>query len=191
MQPMLSALPQQAPARARRGSRGRGNRRGRGGMAMGAAGSGKITVTDSEIVALADDKLVTMELNPGCAQLPRLAQYETMYERYRITRVTVAYEPLSGAATEGNIAVAILPGPKNSKVVDWASIAKCQPNMMRPAWKPGQIRAGPALDAQRFMHAGVTSEDGVAFTIYAKPSKANIGLLRVTYSVEFAFPRPF
>lgn len=158
-------------------------------MAMGAAGAGKITVSDSETVALSTNLI--MEMNPGCAELPRLAKYEAMYERFRIAKLRVEYVPLSGMATAGSVVITIQPGPTNPKIKDRDSATKCLPLLMRPAWKAGSLVAGANIDSSRFLHAGNTTADGVALTIYAFPSAADLGSLRVHYTVEFSFPHPF
>lgn len=157
---------------------------------MGAAGSGRIIVTDAEVVDLGDTKFI-VELSPGNKLLPRLDRYSEMYERYRILRLQIEYMPLSGYATTGNITATIQPGVLQSTIKDKASACKCQPLLALPAWKAGRLVAGPSLDAQRFLHCDRATEDGVAATIYCFPSAKDLGQLRIHYTVEFAFPRPF
>lgn len=156
---------------------------------MGATGSGNITIEDSEMVTLPKDGL-SIQLNCADASLPRLLAHGKMYERFRIVSLGVDYVPLSGAATEGNVKIAITPGPVRTTITA-ASVIKVQPLLMRAAWKAGSLQAGRNLDAQKFMHVGKTDEDGVAATIYAYPSAENLGVLRVRYTVQFAFPIPF
>lgn len=182
------ALPQAAPnPRPRRRRRGR---RGNGRTAnLGAVGSSNITISDAEIVDLPDTG-VTIQMNCSALELPRLAAHGKMYERYRILSLGVDYIPLSGVATEGNIRVAIVPGPKRDSIND-KTVLKVQPLLMRPGWKAGSLQAGRNLDSQKFMHVGKTDEEGVAATIYAYASKASLGTLRVRYTVQFSFPIPF
>lgn len=192
MQPLLQALPP-AGAPPNRG-RGRSRRRRRGpqspAMTMGATGSGRIVVSDSECISVTST-LNVVQLNPADDDLPRLKQWGKVYERYRLTSLRLEYVPLSGTATTGAIFITILPGPKRTDVKDEGTIAKCQPLLVRPAWKAGTLRAGANLEAQRFMHCGDTSADGVVATIYIKSTASAIGLVRVHYTVEFAFPHPF
>lgn len=158
---------------------------------MGAMGSGHIAVNDAEVVALPKTDLMVINIGIGDLQLPRLKRQLDVYERYRIRALRVEYVPTSGMATAGNIAIAILPGTQLSGVKDAATIAKCQPLLLVPAWKAGSLRAGPNLDAQRFLHCGQNNDDGVACCIYVKPSAVDLGYVRVHYSIEFAFPKPF
>lgn len=185
--PLLQALP--APPQRRR-RRGRGRGRGPGAPSVGAVGAGRVVVTDSELIAV-PAALIAAEMNPGADILPRLLAHSKIYERYRFIRVVVAYEPLSGMATSGSIAVTLSPGKKNAAIKDMATILKCQPCLARPSWKAGTLRAGARLDAQRWMHSEQADNDGISFTLYAIGSAANLGYLRVTYTVEFAFPHPF
>lgn len=188
MQPLMAALPNPAPAAGRPRRR---RRRGRATTsAMGAAGSGSVTIRDSEIVALDGNKVVQVGAKDE-KQLPRLQKHLEMYERYRVLSLTVSYVPLSGTATAGNVAVTVLPGPKRDSIKDSASVQKCQPLILVPAWKAGTIRAGPQLDSQRFLHVGGSAEDAVAATIYAFPSAANLGSVRISYAVQLSFPMPF
>lgn len=161
---------------------------------MGAAGSGRIVVTDSELIAANMDHVT--QCGPGeASDLPRLYNHSKMYERYRFINLRVEYVPMSGMATEGSITITIQPGPKNVKITDAASAMKCQPCLTLPAWKAGSLRANARIDAQRFLHVGASGEDEVSFTIYAFSSLpkagATIGHVKVSYSVELAFPHPF
>lgn len=159
-------------------------------MAMGAQGAGRISISDAEMVALTAS-LHTMEMSPGCTDLPRLAAHAKMYDRYRILSLRIEYVPTSGMATTGSVAVTLQPGPKNAAIKDEASVLKCLPNLALPAWKAGNLRAGPQIDSQRFLSSGGSGDTGIAVTVYAVPTAASIGYLKVHYTVEFAFPKPF
>lgn len=159
-------------------------------MSMGAVGSGKVVVSDSELISTSTQHITVC--GPGeASDLPRLFAHAKMYERYRFLSLRVDYVPTSGAATNGSITITIQPGVKNTKITSAEMAMKCQPCLVRPAWKAGTLRAGPMLDAQRFLHVGVADADGVAFCIYTFPSTPDIGYVKVTYTVEFAFPHPF
>lgn len=100
-------------------------------MAMGAQGAGRITISDAEMVALTAS-LHTMEMSPGCTDLPRLAAHAKMYDRYRILSLRIEYVPTSGMATTGSVAVTLQPGPKNAAIKDEASVLKsAQPRVAR------------------------------------------------------------
>lgn len=188
MEPLMQALPLMPP----QPSRGRRrNRRQRAPAAnMGAAGSGRIIVTDSELIDI-PETLLTLPLNPASDSLLRLSRYETMYERFRYIKLVVTFEPTSGMATEGSVAFSLLTGPAQAVVKDRATILKCQPARVTPAWKRATIVAGVNLDSQRFLHCGEAGDGGVAATIYCLATAKSLGFLRVSYTVEFAFPRPF
>lgn len=156
---------------------------------MGAAGAGSITITDAEMVSLPKDGVI-VAMNCNDANLPRLLAHGKMYERFRILSLGVDYVPLSGAATEGNVKIAITPGPKRDAITA-VTIVKVQPLLLRSAWKAGSLQAGRNLDSQRFMHVAKDTEEGVAATIYAFPSAADLGVMRVRYTVQLAFPVPF
>lgn len=190
MQPLLQALPPVPTPPPRTTRRRRANPRQRQPANMGAQGSGNINVSDAEMVAITKGfKAITF--NPGNTSCPRLARYESMYERYRFRSLVVTYEPTSGTATEGSVVFAISPSTANTNVKDEATILKLQPARATPAWKRTSIRAGANLDSSRFMHSGETGPDGDAFTLYVSATKDSPGYFRVQYSVDFAFPRPF
>lgn len=156
---------------------------------MGAVGSGKVIVTDCEVVSLGGN--VTMEMGPGNDQLPRLQQHAKMYDRYRLVSLRVEYVPLSGTATSGNVTICLLPGPRIAAVKDASSAMKVKPCLMRPAWKAGVISANKNIDSQKFLYCDRGGEDGVVVTIYAFPSAPSLGVLNIHYQVEMAFPKPF
>lgn len=187
---------------ARRG-RGRGRRRGRrpnrqaGQPAQGAAAKGGsiVRMRDTEIVALSATTFV-LEFNPAVDAMPRLAAHEKMYTRYRYRYVNIAFKSTSGTATDGSIVIGIASGPAlysttGDNKLDRDKILKMKPMIVVPAWKNDTIAVGAQIDASRWMFCGDTTRDGVAFTVYVDTTATKIGVLQISYDIEFDFPRPF
>lgn len=122
--------------------------------------------------------------------MPRLAAHAKMYRRYRIRYMNITYTSASGTATTGKIALGTCVGPLLKDVDSVDKILKLRPNLALPAWKSGSISIGSDVDTSRYMLAGDTTADGIAFTLYVQGDKG-IGLIKVSYSVEFSQPRPF
>lgn len=155
---------------------------------MGAAKSGRLIIRDSETFAADSAKI---EFDPGnTTYLPRLDSIAKLYERYRFISLVVEYEPTSGTATTGSVAMCLIPGPIEASIKDRDAIIKSQPNVVLPAWKAGKLRAGKNLDASRFLHTESSGDTGVSCTLYIATTTKDLGYIRVSYQVEVAFPRP-
>lgn len=131
------------------------------------------------------------EMNPACEKMARLKSFEKMYERYRFLHLVVEWVPTCPATAEGQVMVAVLPGVKRAEAQTKDQVMMMKPLFVGPTWKQGSVALNQQIDAQRFMHSGEGTDDGVACTIYVYCDKPSNGYLRVKYGVEFAFPRPF
>lgn len=195
---MRQALPQVGPTRGRgRGRRGRG-RRGRAGRQGGqpaqgtqTRGQGMSVARDTEVLVSVAEGLKTYVFNPSPEELVRLKAMEAMYTRYRVRYVNVSYKSGSGTATAGNVAVGIAAGPAIEAVKTATDVLKLRPSFYVPAWKNESLSIGADIDLGRYMLCGNTSADGVAFTLYVYSTAANLGLIQVSYNVEFTQPKPF
>lgn len=193
--PLQAALPR--GGRRRRGNRGRGRRpqagRRTGGQpSAGLTSSGSlIIVRDTEVLGAVTGKLQTYAMNPSPTEMPRLTAFSKMYARFRIKYMNVSYVSGSGTATTGNLSVGILAGVADKTVVDQSTIMKLRPSFFTPAWKSATISLGADIDLQRYMLCNDATADGVAFTLYIMSSVASIGVIKVSYEVEFSQPRPF
>lgn len=185
MQPMLAALPP-PPPRARRGGRRRRTARG-----SNAGGSPTQIFRGTEYLAEPTTTLATLQFNCASTTHPRLSNTAKCYERYRVRSVVLTYNSTSGTATTGGVTLGIHPGPTNSNVKKAEDILKLDPSRTTPAWKNSTIRLGQNIDAQRWMHVGKTTEEGVAFTCYYIKSGDATGQIKITYDIEFAYPVPF
>lgn len=196
MGPLRQALPpSNARARGRGGRRGRGRGRGRGRRGGGepgvnTRGGAKIVIRDTEIIGEVSQGLKYYQFNPSPEEMPRLKAYEQMYGRYRFKYVNIAYKSGSGTATAGNIGMGILVGPYN-KVVTAEKISKLRPYLFTPAWKNGSLTVGADIDPSKWMVCGDNTVDGTAFTLYINASAASIGVVQVSYEIEFDQPKPF
>lgn len=137
-----------------------------------------------------DGKLQTYNFNPSTSEMLRLAQFEKMYERYRILRMNITYKSGSSTNTAGNVAMGIVSGTKSDKVATQTDIMKLRPNVYVPIWKNASISVPPSIDASRFMHCGLENDTSVAFSLYVMGTLGG-GIVQVSYSVQFAYPRPF
>lgn len=195
---LVAALP--GRGRPRRG-RGRGRGRGRRPQVARSGGqpssgvqtrSGDLFVArGTEVLGPVTGELQVLEFNPSCDGLPRLAAVEKMYHRYRIKYVNIAFKSGSGTATAGNVAFGVCVGPKVANVKTQSDIMKLRPFSYVPAWKNSSITVGSDIDIGRFMISGSKSEDGVAFTLYIFASAAQLGVIQISYEVEFSHPTPF
>lgn len=129
--------------------------------------------------------------NPSVDGMPRLAAFEKMYHRYRIKYFNIAFKSGSGTAVSGNICVGVNVGPALENIKDGSDVMKCRPSFYTPAWKNESLTVGGDIDLSRYMLCGDTSADGVAFTLYLYASADALGMLQVSYEVEFSHPRPF
>lgn len=196
MGPMMVALPRgRGRGRGRRG-RGRG-RRPQAGRTGGQPSAGistrsgaVIVVKDTEILGTPDGTLQTFTMNPSGGSLARLSGHEKMYHRYRIRYMNVAFKSGSGTATAGNVAVGVCVGPKIASVSEQAHVMTLRPSFYVPAWKNASLSVGSDIDLGRYMVCGDSSADGVAFTIYVFGTKG-VGVVQVSYEVEFSHPNPF
>lgn len=207
MGPMYNALPTPSnpKGRGRGGRRGRG--RGRGPQAAArprrqptsvtnTSSGSVIVVRDTEVIgsppAMTDKALSwVLEFNPSIDSIPRLAAHEKMYRRYRIKYINISFRSGSGTATAGNMAVGVMVGPKDTSIISTDHVLKLRPSFYVPAWKNDSLTLGRDIDLSRFMLCGDTSADGIAFTLYVGASAANLGMIQVSYEVEFSHPRPF
>lgn len=123
--------------------------------------------------------------------MPRLAKFEDMYERYRFNYVNIAYKSGSGTATTGNVAVGVLSGKVNSNVKDLDTILKLKPAFFVPVWKNDSLTLNKFINGQMTLHTGLSDNDSVAFTLYTYTGTDSPGMLSISYSVEFSFPKPF
>lgn len=191
---MAQALPSNTQ-RVRGRGRGRRSRRGnRQGaqprQGVNTRGGVSITIRDTELCGTVDGTFQTLSFNPGIDGTPRLKAFERMYKRYRFRYISIAYKSGSGTATPGNVWVGVLPGPVDKAVTE-ANIGNLKPSFFVPAWKNDSMTLGRDIDTARWMLCGDNTIDGVAFTLYVHGSAANLGVLQVSYEVEFDMPRPF
>lgn len=196
------ALPSQPRGRGRgrgnRGRRGRGRRGGgrsvpglNAGMRMGSTSGSVLKIVDSEVLGNVPNTLTAYEFNPGVDGTPRLKQFELVFERYRVLYFNIAYISGSAMNVAGQVEFGVLPGPKEDVVKTADDILRLRPSFFVPAWKSETITLSGLIDSSRFMHCGATGDTGVAFTLYAIASAQNLGKIKVSYAVEFAYPRPF
>lgn len=174
-----------------RGQRGRRRGRGSGGVNQGVStrGGAKILVRDTEVISAIPDGLSTYVFNPA-PELPRLKRYEEMYGRYRIKYMNIAFKAGVGTATTGNVGMGILVGPKNVTVTK-DKISALRPYVFTPGWKSATMSIGADIDTARWMICGDDTIDGVAFTLYVAAAGASLGVLQISYEVEFDQPKPF
>lgn len=197
MQPMMAALPPPGPSNAQaRGPRRR--RRQQAGRAKPSAGvntsNGSImTISDTEVIGLVGKPIASFAFNPSISNLPRLTAHAKMYRRYRFKSLTISYKPGVGTATTGNLAFGIAVGaPMSTAVVkDIDTILKLRPSCYVPGWKAASFKIGSDIDLSRYMLCNDNTADGVAFTLYTAASVADLGLLQVSYNIEFSHPIPF
>lgn len=149
-----------------------------------------LTITDSEFLLALDGKLQTYQFNPANDSMPRLAQFSKMYERYRILRMNIAYKSGSSTNTAGNIAFGVLTGTKQATITGQDTIMKLRPNVYVPIWKNASLTVPPSIDSSRYMHCDGLDDTSIAFTLYVNGT-AKGGMIQVSYSVQFAYPRPF
>lgn len=194
---MAAALPRARGRGRGRGRRGRGRGRGQArsvgqpNSGIGTTGSGHITIVDTEVLGAPPTTLTAYQFTPSHSSLPRLSAHAKMYERYKINYFNISFRSGSSTNVAGNISIGVSPGPKLAAVVDQATILKLKPSFYVPAWKNESLSIGKSIDTQKFMHVGRDDEDGISFTLYVKASAANLGMLQVSYSVQFAYPVPF
>lgn len=188
--------------RGRGGGRGRGRGRGRrpqvGSNPGGQPSSGISTrsgsvefVRDTEILTSVTSTIKTFAFNPSPDELVRLKSREKMFTRYRFRFINIAYKSGSGTNVTGNVAMGIAPGVVNNAVKTMDDILKLRPSFYVPAWKNDSMSVSGLIDSQRFMMCGTNDNDGVSFTLYVMASAADLGMVQVSYGVEFAYPRPF
>lgn len=196
--PLQQALPSNAIARgAGRRARGRGRGRGRGRQAgqppagLSMRSGMDLVVRDTEVLGNVKEGMAYYLFNPAPAELVRLKQQEVMYRRYRIKYMNIAYKSLSGIATAGSVCVGVLVGTKDTNVKDAASVQKLKPMFSVPAWKNDTLSVGSQIDMSRYMSCGDETLDGVSFTLYVYATTKDLGLISVSYEVEFSYPRPF
>lgn len=136
--------------------------------------------------------LVKYQFNPAVeTSMPRLAQQEKMYERYRIRFMNITYKPATSAMTAGSMKFGILPGISNASVTA-DTILKLTPHRIVPVWKSASIVVNQFIDQSRFMVCGDTTADGIAFYLYASSTEEKpTGYFQIAYEVEFAYPKPF
>lgn len=198
MSGMQAALPR-GRGRRRRGRGGRGRGRGRpqavrtgGQPASGISTRSGATVVfqDTEILGAPTGTLQAFQFNPSAPGLVRLEQQEKMYGRYRIKYFNISFKSGSATNVAGNVALGILVGVKNDAVKTQADVLKLKPSFYVPAWKNETMTVGGLIDSQRYMMCGDTTNDGVSFTLYVYGTK-DVGMIQVSYRVEFAYPHPF
>lgn len=195
MQSIAAALPVTPVARGRgRGRRGRARRGMRPGgqpsSGISSPSGANLVIRDTEILGTLSGQLQVFQFNPAVEQMPRLKQYENMFQRYRYKFVNIAYKSGSATNVAGNIAMGIAPGPRLTTVTDQSTIMKLKPAFYCPIWKNETLNVGKNIDSQKFMFCGNDSADGVSFTLYVLGLKDG-GMIQVSYEVEFAFPKPF
>nr|QTJ63635.1 hypothetical protein [Hymenopteran tombus-related virus] len=181
-----------------RGSRGRGRGRGRGGRRRGANSrpavthsGAKVVVRDTEVIGSVTSGTVSYMMNPSCTEMPRLAAYEKMYSRYKVNYFNISFKSTSGTAISGSVTVGVEIGTKDDNIKDAKAIQKLRPMFVVPAWKSDTIALGSEFTISRALVCGDKSNDGVAFTLYVSSTHADLGIIQVSYEVEFSFPRPF
>lgn len=147
---------------------------------------------DTEMFSL--EKAATMEtysFNPAAA-LPRLGQFEKMYERYRIIFMTIKFVPATATTDSGSVTFGICPGKVNTAVKTANDILKLRPSRCVAVWQGATISLGQTIDSQRFLHCGEIDNDGVAFTLYVWWGGTTVtGHFQVSYKVELAYPKVF
>lgn len=195
--PSFPSNAQVARGRARRGrGRGRGKGRGQGRQgnqpAQGAAArsGASITVRDTETFTIKKGT-TAYQFNPSPDDLVRLKAFEKMYDRFRVSYVNVSFKSTSGTAVAGSVAIGVAAGPRIAEVKDRDSVMKLRPMFVVPAWKSDTLSLGKQVDSQKWMYCGDTTRDGVSFTLYVDSTDDSLGVVQVSYLVEFDFPKPF
>lgn len=146
-------------------------------------------VRDAEVLTNAFKvSLQAFEFNPGVPGLTRLARYEEMYSRFRIRSVRVEFMPGTGVASAGNVTFGVAVGPKNPRVTA-DNLTALSPVCFTPAWKSASLVVDSQIDNTRWGLCGGGTES-ISFTLYTVASAESLGLLRIHYSIEFAFPHP-
>ena len=186
---------QTAPRRGRGRGRGRGRPRNQSTRNTniprpGPSGS-KVIITDTEVLGTPLAKLAAFEFNPAPAGLTRLANLAKMYERYRFHYINISYKATSPTTQQGQLAMGVMPGQKSDKVKSNDEIVKLRPMVICPPWKSDSMSLGRNIDSQRYMHVGRAGDDGVSFTLYVNASAANMGVIQISYRIEFEYPSPF
>jgi hypothetical protein len=145
---------------------------------------------DTEVVGTIKATLTTYQFNPA-GGMARLTAMSKLYRRFRIVSFKFTYASGSGTATTGNLAMGILAGPPITEVKLASDILKLTPSVYVPAWKNATIAVGRNIDSQKWLYTNTADADGVAFTLYAIGSAADLGIIRATYNVQFSYPKPF
>lgn len=191
---MRAALPSNAPKARGRARRGRGRGKGRQGgqprQGINTRGGSDIVVRDTEVLGSVQKGVTSYQFNPAPDGLVRLKAHENMYNRYRIKYMNIAYKSGSGTATTGNVWVGVCGGPVN-KAITAGNVSKLRPSFFVPAWKNESLTLGKDIDSQRWMRCGNDSDDGVSFTLYVESAEVGLGVIQVSYEVEFQQPKPF
>lgn len=132
--------------------------------------------------------LKSYQFNPANEKLIRLKAEMGKYTRYKINYMNIAYISASSTATSGSIKFGVAPGTKLN-MTD-AQLMQLRPAEMLPVWKNGSITLNSTIDTSRFMYCGDETRDGVSFTLYVSTPAADVGAIKVSYRVEFAYPHP-
>lgn len=129
-------------------------------------------------------------MNPAPEAMPRLAKMAAMYRRYRFRYCNISYKSGSGTSTAGNVAIGVCAGPKLDSIKDQGHVMKLRPSIYVPAWKNDSFSMGRDIDTSKFMICEDNTIDGVAFALYVHGTKG-VGMVQVSYEVEFSQPHPF
>lgn len=157
---------------------------------MSTPGGASVKYRDTEMFVL-EAGIKIYEFNPSISIMPRLAQQERMYQRYKINFMNITFKPATSAMTPGSVVFGIAPGKANANVKKPDDILKLRPARVIPIWKSATINVSGLIDSQRFMLCAADDNDSVAFTLYVNGPTTPTGYFQVAYEVDFAYPVPF
>lgn len=152
---------------------------------------GGLRAVDTEVLALAkDDTLQVMAFSPGKTGLTRLDAESAKYMRWRLNRVTITYEPTGPSTSEETITYGILPGSLSASVTSAATIMKLRPFHKHTTFKSSSITVSSNIMSQQYLYTSGIGEDEVAFCLYLLTTKAAQGVLKISYDITLAYPKP-
>lgn len=189
-------IPTPNPPRAPQPQRARGKgRRGRGKATpnprnMAVSGGSFNIFQDAEIISISDTSNHTIYFTPGKTGLTRLDYEAGKFGRYRILYVNIAYITTSSMTDTGKLSFGIANQLYDTSKYDHGDIVKLRPSHSIATWKNTSINLGPNIMPVQTLNVADESDAGTAFTFVYKSSKANCGNFKISYKIEFSFPRP-